>query len=603
MKSAVIDVNKFKTRGKIFKKAQCMDELPAPVFSIGRDFRVNYINPSGAMFIGKPVNEIIGKYCFDLCKTKHCKTSDCRCRMAMEQGQEFSGDIVANVARGAVPVHYTAVPIRSGGRIVGAMTMIAENTSTLTQSFIQVPKPIIAIDKDYRIIHYNHSFTKIIDVPADQIIGKKCYEILQTEHCGTGECRCAMSMEQDDVFTGDTVANLILGKCPVRYTSSPLKNNKGEIVGEVNLIVETIQENKAVGGIMSLMDAAIRGNIEARADIDQFEGNFRKIIKGVNDTLDTVTGPIKIAVESADTLASSSKHLAEAAEQSGSATNQIASVCQQVAKSSEDQNRGIESVKSALSELAEAINTVAKGCLEQDEELNSANKLVDSVSEASRRTVTNAEKATIETEQATDVAKRGTAIVEETKEITNLVSAVQNGVGEAIKASEEGAKRAENGSNLANESGTALTQIIDSFDGMTSRIKEMSSASNEMNESSGEMVRIMGNVKRLAESTSSAARDMETSKAKVSDATDMVADNIESNSAAMEEMSASAEEMSAQVQQVVDSSQMLSDMAQSLETAVSIFSMKNREEETDSVSETIKDIEEDLENRFVYKAG
>ena len=52
-----------------------------------------------------------------------------------------------------------------------------------------------------------------------------------------------------------------------------------------------------------LSQAAIAGKLATRADAAQHSGDFRKIVQGVNDTLDAVIGPLNVAAEYVDRIA------------------------------------------------------------------------------------------------------------------------------------------------------------------------------------------------------------------------------------------------------------------------------------------------------------
>ena len=46
----------------------------------------------------------------------------------------------------------------------------------------------------------------------------------------------------------------------------------------------------------------IEGRLDTRADATRHEGDFRKIVDGVNDTLDAVIGPLNVAAEYVDRI-------------------------------------------------------------------------------------------------------------------------------------------------------------------------------------------------------------------------------------------------------------------------------------------------------------
>jgi methyl-accepting chemotaxis protein len=52
----------------------------------------------------------------------------------------------------------------------------------------------------------------------------------------------------------------------------------------------------------SLVDSAIAGKLETRADASKHQGVYGKIIKGVNDTLDAVIGPLNVASKYMDDI-------------------------------------------------------------------------------------------------------------------------------------------------------------------------------------------------------------------------------------------------------------------------------------------------------------
>jgi methyl-accepting chemotaxis protein len=51
-----------------------------------------------------------------------------------------------------------------------------------------------------------------------------------------------------------------------------------------------------------LVDAALQGKLSTRADASKHSGDYRKIVEGVNQTLDAVIGPLKVAAEYVDKI-------------------------------------------------------------------------------------------------------------------------------------------------------------------------------------------------------------------------------------------------------------------------------------------------------------
>jgi methyl-accepting chemotaxis protein len=53
----------------------------------------------------------------------------------------------------------------------------------------------------------------------------------------------------------------------------------------------------------TLAKAAVEGRLAVRADLDRYQGEYRQILKGVNDTLDSVIGPLNVTADYVDKVA------------------------------------------------------------------------------------------------------------------------------------------------------------------------------------------------------------------------------------------------------------------------------------------------------------
>jgi methyl-accepting chemotaxis protein len=65
-----------------------------------------------------------------------------------------------------------------------------------------------------------------------------------------------------------------------------LKNNINALVADASLLAK----------------AAVEGKLATRADASKHQGDFRKIVQGVNDTLDAVIGPLNVAAKYVDDI-------------------------------------------------------------------------------------------------------------------------------------------------------------------------------------------------------------------------------------------------------------------------------------------------------------
>ena len=96
------------------------------------------------------------------------------------------------------------------------------------------------------------------------------------------------------------VARIAQGDIPPRITETyqgdfnVIKNNLNTCIDAINLLI---------GDADLLAKAAVSGNLANRADATRHQGDFRKIMEGVNGALDAVIGPLNMAADHVDRIA------------------------------------------------------------------------------------------------------------------------------------------------------------------------------------------------------------------------------------------------------------------------------------------------------------
>lgn len=103
--------------------------IPTPIMEIDDKFTVTFMNPAGAAVAGMTPDEVVGKKCYDLFKTPHCKTEKCACARAMKTDSVVTEQTIARPAEGVIiPIKYTGSPIKDAkGNIKGALEYILDH--------------------------------------------------------------------------------------------------------------------------------------------------------------------------------------------------------------------------------------------------------------------------------------------------------------------------------------------------------------------------------------------------------------------------------------------------------------------------------------------
>jgi methyl-accepting chemotaxis protein len=89
------------------------------------------------------------------------------------------------------------------------------------------------------------------------------------------------------------------GAIPARITD-PYHGDFNVIKTNLNTCIDAV--NALVADATRLAQAAVDGKLATRADLGRHAGDFRKIIAGVNDTLDAVIGPLNVAARAVDRI-------------------------------------------------------------------------------------------------------------------------------------------------------------------------------------------------------------------------------------------------------------------------------------------------------------
>ena len=114
---------------KISEQLQYLDNLPAPVMLVNKEFSIQYMNKAGTIVLGKTQKELIGQKCYDHFKTGDCRTDKCSCAQAMNKGITKTEETVAHPNGMSIPIMYTGAPIKDkSGNIIGALEFVADIT-------------------------------------------------------------------------------------------------------------------------------------------------------------------------------------------------------------------------------------------------------------------------------------------------------------------------------------------------------------------------------------------------------------------------------------------------------------------------------------------
>ncbi|MGE5403137.1 MAG: methyl-accepting chemotaxis protein [Ignavibacteriales bacterium] len=252
-------------------------------------------------------------------------------------------------------------------------------------------------------------------------------------------------------------------------------DKEDEIAPVLNKLASTVRE--LVSETSALTQAAVEGKLSIRGKAEKFEGGFRQIIEGVNQTLDAVILPIKegsdvlevmakgdlsvrvqgeyrgdhrIITSSINQLAESMgealREVSEAVQATASAASEISSSSEQMAAGSQEQSHQTTEVAGAVEQLTRTIYENTKGVSISSETLKSARekaveggKVVEMTIQGMDQISTVVAKATMTVEDLGHSSNQIGEIIQVIDDIadqTNLLAL--NAAIEAARAGEQG---------------------------------------------------------------------------------------------------------------------------------------------------------------------
>ncbi|MBF0117215.1 MAG: PAS domain-containing protein [Desulfobacterales bacterium] len=524
------------------------------------------------------------------------------------------------------------------------MIQILKDSEEKNDFLNKIPAPVIVIDKLFQIRFINSIAAQVLKMSPEQCIGQKCYNLFKTPHCNTPECRVARAMNLDSIFTGDTFANLSTGQLPIRYSGAPLKDEKGNIIGGIEYVLDISKELEITKNLTGLTNSILEGKLNERAKEEQFEGNYRQIVEGINKILCAIITPLKTTamfvesiskgdipekiqgdykgefkdiISNLNLLIDSMNQVIFAAESlaNGDITvtitprsdkdtlminlnllinsmKQIVQTAQSLANGdltvtitprsdkdilmlsldtmlkdfnqiignvlsiAEQVSSGSQTLSSTAQELSGSTNTQASSTEEIAASMEEMNANIEQNASNAKTTENIAINASEEAVKGGDAVNKTVTAMKEIADKISIISEITRQTNMlALNAAIEAARAGEHGKGFAVVA-DAVRKLAERSQAAATSINELSNSSIKIAEEAGSMLqKIVPNIRKTAElvqEISAASNEQKTGGIQVNKAIQQLDQIVQQNAAVAEEMSSTAEELSAQAEYLKD---------------------------------------------------
>ncbi|WP_263771104.1 methyl-accepting chemotaxis protein [Propionivibrio soli] len=534
-----------------------IDAVPFPIHVIDNDMNWTYLNTAFEKLMVergyvRDRNDAVGRPCStanaNICKTKNCGI------MQLKGGVKESFFDWGNLKC----KQDTAFVVNGKGEKVGFVETVTDLSATLgIKEFTE--KEVQRVAANLERLSNGDLNLDLKALAADQYTLEVAAQFRKIDNSFKQVGASLTALVSDANMLSEAAVDL---KLDTRADASKHHGDYRKVIEGVNATLDAVVNplNMLIGDVQSLAKAVVEGQLDERGDDTRHRGQFKEVVRGLNDLVEAVVDPINEikrvmgALANGDLTQSISKDYRGEFKVLKDAINETTA---KLASTIAEVNNTAEALVSATSQVSATAQTLSQASSEQASSVEETSASVEEMASSIQQNTENAKVADNMSAEGSKKAAAGGEAVNETvgamKQIAKKIGIIDDIAYQtnllALNAAIEAARAGEHGKGFAVVA-AEVRKLAERSQVAAQEIGQLAVNSVGMAERAGklldEIVPATKNTANLVQEITAASEEQTLGVSQVNTAMSQLSQITQQNASASEELAATAEEMSAQ---------------------------------------------------------